>query len=194
MIKRTRKYYAPQNENIEHQCDHPDCHEKGEYKAPKDRRLKEYYWFCLKHVQEYNAKWNYYAGETPEEEAEQVKRKMHFNRKFQSKVHYQFGYDLWDDAEFFDRGYARNTDSNEEYSRDGIYFTVQERQYIRVLEMNIRDITPDSLKKQYKKMAKKYHPDINRDDEKAEEKFKQISAAYHALKDKFDRLPNYDFD
>ncbi|MBR1756260.1 MAG: DnaJ domain-containing protein [Alphaproteobacteria bacterium] len=194
MIKRTRKYYAPQNENVEHQCDHPGCHEKGEYKAPKDRRLKEYYWFCLKHVQEYNAKWNYYAGETPEEEAEQVKRKMHFNRKFQSKVHYQFGYDLWDDAEFFDRGYARNTDSNEEYSRDGIYFTVQERQYIRVLEMNIRDITPDSLKKQYKKMAKKYHPDINRDDEKAEEKFKQISAAYHALKDKFDRLPNYDFD
>ena len=194
MIKRTRKYYAPQNENVEHQCDHPGCHEKGEYKAPKDRRLKEYYWFCLKHVQEYNAKWNYYAGETPEEEAEQVKRKMHFNRKFQSKVHYQFGYDLWDDAEFFDRGYARNTDSNEEYSRDGIYFTVQERQYIRVLEMNIRDITPDSLKKQYKKMAKKYHPDINRDDEKAEEKFKQISVAYHALKDKFDRLPNYDFD
>ncbi len=194
MIKRTRKYYTPQNENVEHQCDHPGCHEKGEYKAPKDRRLKEYYWFCLKHVQEYNAKWNYYAGETPEEEAEQVKRKMHFNRKFQSKVHYQFGYDLWEDAEFFDRGYARNTDSNEEYSRDGIYFTVQERQYIRVLEMNIRDITPDSLKKQYKKMAKKYHPDINHDDEKAEEKFKQISAAYHALKDKFDRLPNYDFD
>ena len=194
MIKRTRKYYAPQNENVEHQCDHPGCHEKGEYKAPKDRRLKEYYWFCLKHVQEYNAKWNYYAGETPEEEAEQVKRKMHFNRKFQSKVHYQFGYDLWDDAEFFDRGYARNTDSNEEYSRDGIYFTVQERQYIREVEMNIRDITPDSLKKQYKKMAKKYHPDINRDDEKAEEKFKQISVAYHALKDKFDRLPNYDFD
>ena len=43
-------------------------------------------------------------------------------------------------------------------------------------------------------MAKKYHPDINHEDEKAEEKFKQISAAYHALKDKFDRLPNYDFD
>lgn len=194
MIKRTKKYYAPQNENIEHLCDHPDCHEKGEYRAPKDRRLKEYYWFCLKHVQEYNAKWNYYAGETPEDEDEQIKRKMHFNRRFQSKVHYQFGYDLWDDAEFFDRGYSRNTDSNREYSRDGIYFTSQERQYIRILEMDIRDITPDSLKKQYKKMAKKYHPDINHDDEKAEEKFKQISAAYHALKDKFDRIPNYDFD
>jgi curved DNA-binding protein CbpA len=193
MIRRTKKYYAPQNDKVEHQCDHPDCHEKGEYRAPKDRRLKEYYWFCLQHVQEYNARWNYYAGETDEDEAEEIKRKMHFGKGFRSRVRYQFGYDLWDEAAFFDDGYTRNTDSNYEYSRDGIYFTAQERMYIRILEMNIRDITPDSLKKQYKKLAKKYHPDINREDEKAEEKFKQISAAYQALKEKFERLPNYDF-
>lgn len=194
MQKRTKKYYAPQNENTEHQCDHPGCSEKGEYRAPKDRRLKEYYWFCLKHVQDYNAKWNYYAEETDAEEAEQIRRKMHFRRGFKSKVHYQFGYDLWDDAEFFDSGYARNTDSNQEYSRDGIYFTSQERMYVRILEMNVSDMTPDSLKKQYKKLAKRYHPDINREDENAEEKFKQISLAYHALKDKFERLPDYDID
>ena len=41
-------------------------------------------------------------------------------------------------------------------------------------------------------MAKKYHPDINKDDENAEEKFKQISSAYKALSDKFERIPNYD--
>ena len=40
-------------------------------------------------------------------------------------------------------------------------------------------------------MAKKYHPDVNKDDEKAEEKFKSISEAYQHLKDKFERLPNY---
>lgn len=194
MIKRTKKYYVPQNDYTEHRCDHHGCTEKGEYRAPKDKTLKEYYWFCLKHVQEYNAQWNYYDGENDEDEPEQVKRKMHFSKGFRSKVRYQFGYDLWDEAEFFDSGYARNTDSNHEYSRDGIYFTTQERMYIRILEMNIRDITPDSLKKQYKKLAKKYHPDINHEDEKAEEKFKQISVAYQALKEKFERIPNYDFD
>ena len=62
------------------------------------------------------------------------------------------------------------------------------------MEMDIKDINPDSLKKQYKKLAKKYHPDINRDDKEAEEKFKNISAAYQALCDKFDRIPNYDME
>lgn len=192
MIKRTKKYYAPQNDGVAHKCDHPDCQEKGEYRAPKDRRLKEYYWFCLKHIQEYNAKWNYYAGEETAEEEEQIKQKMHFKRAFRSKVRYQFGYDLWDEAAFFDEGYASNSDSNGEYSKDGIYFTTEERRCLRILEMNVRDVTPDSLKKQYKTLAKKYHPDINKDDENAEEKFKQISAAYQALCDKFERLPNYD--
>ena len=193
MAKRTKKYYAPQNEDMPHQCDHPGCTEKGEYRAPKNRRLKEYYWFCLKHVQEYNAKWNYYEGEGLEDEAEEAKRKMYFRGGFSSKVHYQFGYDLWDEASFFDAGYSNNTDSNHEYSRDGIYFTYEERKCIRLLEMDIREVTPDSLKKQYKKLAKKYHPDINKEDTGAEEKFKQISAAYQALKEKFARIPNYDF-
>ena len=188
MIKRTKKYYAPQNENTEHKCDYPGCHDRGEYRAPKDRRLKEYYWFCLKHVQEYNAKWNYYDGEEVRENIDETLRKMHFGRGFKSKVHYQFGYDLWDEAEFFDDGYSRYQENSAEYSRDGIYFTTEERKYIRLLELNVRDITPEILKKQYKKLAKKYHPDLNKEDETAEEKFKQISAAYHALKEKFERI------
>lgn len=193
MIKRTKKYYAPQNENVEHKCDHPGCDAKGEYRAPKDRRLKEYYWFCLKHVQEYNAKWNYYDGKNADQDAEETLHKMHFGRGFKSKVHYQFGYDLWDEAEFFDDGYSRKQEHSAEYSRDGIYFTTEERRYIHLLELNVRDITPDILKKQYKKLAKKYHPDLNQEDETAEEKFKQISIAYHALKEKFERILFYDF-
>ncbi|MFR0737520.1 MAG: hypothetical protein ACLSHR_11630 [Oscillospiraceae bacterium] len=66
-IKRPRKYFAPQNEGMERKCDHPGYEKAGEYRAPKDRKLKDY-WFCLEHVQEYNAQWNYYAGEIPEED------------------------------------------------------------------------------------------------------------------------------
>lgn len=190
MIKRTGKYFAPQNGDVSHVCDCPGCNEKGEYRAPKDRNLKEYYWFCLKHVQEYNAKWNYYAdGGNPDED--EIKQKR-FKKHFRSKVRYQFGYDLWEEAEFFADGYANNTDSNREYSEDGVYFTTEERKFVKTLEMDIWRVTPENVKKQYKILAKKYHPDINRDDENAEEKFKQISAAYHALMEKFSRLPNYD--
>ncbi len=192
MKKRTKKYYAPQNDSTEHQCDCEGCTEKGEYRAPKDRKLKEYYWFCLKHVQEYNAKWNYYADGDPEEEAEQIRKKMHFSKGFRSKVRYQFGYDLWEEASFFDSDYSSASDSSVEYSSDGIYFTREERQCVKTMELDIRDINPTELKKQYKKLAKKYHPDVNKQDENAEEKFKQISIAYQTLCDKFDRLPNYD--
>ena len=193
MKKRTKKYYAPQNENTEHVCDFPGCCEKGEFRAPKDRSLKEYYWFCLKHVQEYNAKWNYYAGgDDDEDEKERARQKMHFGRGFKSKIRYQFGYDLWEEAQFFDSDYADNYASGGEYSSDGIYFTVDERKYLKILDINIKEITPEILKKKYKSLAKKYHPDLNRGDKDAEEKFKQISAAYQALTDKFARIPNYD--
>ena len=191
MLKRTKKYYAPQNENVVHKCDFPGCAEKGEYRAPKDRKLKDYYWFCLKHVQEYNAKWNYYGdGENAAEDEENLRHKMHF-KKFRSKGRYQFGYDLWEEAEFFDSDYSNPSDSSREYSADGIYFTVEERRCVKTLELDVRDLTPEKLKKQYKILAKKYHPDVNQKDENAEEKFKQISAAYHLLLDKFSRLPNY---
>lgn len=189
--KRTRKYYAPQNEAKDvHICDHPGCQEKGEYRAPKDRTLKDYYWFCLKHVEEYNQKWNYYADGYVDEDENQNKKR--FYHRFKSKVRYQFGYDLWEEAAFFDDGYDSPSDGNREYSSDGIYFTVEERKYIHVLEMDIREVNPDLLKKQYKKLAKKYHPDVNKGDAEAEEKFKQIAAAYHHLKEKFERIPNYD--
>ena len=192
MIKRTRKYYAPQNEDGEHVCEHEGCTEKGEYRAPKDRSLKEYYWFCLRHVQEYNAKWNYYSGDEAEDEKEKVRKKMHFGRGFKSKVRYQFGYDLWEEAQFFDSDYADNYASGGEYSADGIYYTVEERRCLKILEIDLKEINPESLKKKYKTLAKKYHPDVNRGDKEAEEKFKQISAAYQTLSDKFSRIPNYD--
>ena len=47
-----------------------------------------------------------------------------------------------------------------------------------------KNATDDELKKAYKKLAKKYHPDLNRDDPKAAEaKMKEINVAYDILKD-----------
>jgi molecular chaperone DnaJ len=46
-----------------------------------------------------------------------------------------------------------------------------------------RDASADALKKSFRKLAKKYHPDRNPDDQKAEKKFKDLNEAYEVLKD-----------
>ncbi|AQS86076.1 MAG: molecular chaperone DnaJ [Acetobacter aceti] len=54
--------------------------------------------------------------------------------------------------------------------------------YYAVLEVT-REVSSDELKKAYRKLAMKYHPDRNAGDASAEERFKQINEAYDILKD-----------
>ena len=175
--QRRSKYYNPQRESQEYKCDFPGCDKCGEYKAPKDRSLKEYYWFCLEHVQAYNAKWNYYDGDFEDEPEDDKKSRMHF-KNYRSKVNYQFGYKIKDDFEFFGN-YAGNF-----ASRNEIYYTEKEKEFLQIMELSGNDISIPLLKKQYKKLVKKYHPDVNHEDKDAEEKFKQLSIAYRALVEK----------
>jgi len=51
--------------------------------------------------------------------------------------------------------------------------------------------TPEEIKKAYRKLAMKYHPDRNKGNKEAEEKFKQISEAYAVLSDK-EKRQQYD--
>jgi len=46
-----------------------------------------------------------------------------------------------------------------------------------------RGATNDEIRKAYRKLAKKYHPDMNPGDRKAEDKFKEITAAHEVLSD-----------
>src|ERR1700724_2551762 len=43
--------------------------------------------------------------------------------------------------------------------------------------------TPEEIRKAFRKLARKYHPDVNPGDKKAEEKFKEISEANDILSD-----------
>jgi len=60
--------------------------------------------------------------------------------------------------------------------------TMTEVDYYEVLEVS-RDCSGAELKKSYRKLAMKYHPDRNPDDKEAEEKFKIVNEAYQVLSD-----------
>ncbi len=65
-----------------------------------------------------------------------------------------------------------------------------EKDYYKVLAV-AKDASPDEIKKSYRKLARKYHPDANKGNASSEERFKEISEAYNVLSDE-KRRKEYD--
>ena len=69
----------------------------------------------------------------------------------------------------------------------------EKRDYYEVLGVD-KNASEDEIKRAYKKLARKYHPDMNPGDKEAEEKFKEINEANEVLSDpekkaRYDQLP-----
>ena len=66
------------------------------------------------------------------------------------------------------------------------------RDYYKVLGVD-KGASDKDIKRAYRRLARKYHPDVNPDDKQAEERFKELNEAYQVLSDsekrqKYDRL------
>src|SRR3954454_10575826 len=68
--------------------------------------------------------------------------------------------------------------------------TQNKRDYYEVLSVS-REATDDEIKRSYRKLAVKFHPDKNPDDPPAEEQFKELGEAYDVLMDA-DKRAAYD--
>lgn len=162
-------------------CDHAECQEEGLYPAPKNRdQLREFYWFCLEHVRAYNASWNYYAGMNEGEiEADRYNASKWerptwpLGQKIKQHI---FFHHQGDPLGIFHEAFTKQQRSSSWFAPNS-----PENKALQTLELSW-PLTETDLKKRYKELAKKSHPDINQQDPHANETFKKINEAYVVLK------------
>lgn len=156
-------------------CDHHGCPASGLYPAPK-RNSNQRYHFCLEHVREYNKKWNYFDGYTPEEMYQQMQKDSAWDRPtWPSSIPLKLEARLHEFVRKFtkDTGSApiRNTPvTKEAKALETLGLTAQADQ--------------KTIKTRYRELVKKYHPDKNPDNPKAAERFKIVAEAYMVLQTK----------
>lgn len=173
-------------------CDMPGCKTAGEHKAPKARDLSDYYWFCMDHVREYNAAWNFFSGMSDKEVEDYVVRSMHGDRP-------TWRYDLdgaredilrratWKTYRFTEQEPPKDFRARQ---ADGLTRNTPEFQALALLGLE-PPVDLRVIKARYRDLAKKHHPDANNGSPQSEELLKSINMAYTILKlayEKYDAL------
>jgi DnaJ domain len=156
-------------------CEWIGCDRDGLYRAPRSRQeLRQYWWFCLQHVREYNATWNYYAGMSDNE----VEADVRFDTVWQ-RPSWPLGaairYTQWRARPVGD-GFGPFQETKTPARSQ---LTAEERALL-VLELQ-PPVTVKIVKMRYKELVKLHHPDANGGDKASEERFKQINDAYRTV-------------
>lgn len=167
-------------------CAAPDCPAAGEYRAPKDRSLREYLWFCLEHVRQYNAGWDFYRGMGPAD-IESAIRLDAVGQRPTWPLGRLGGIRLDPERVADPLGILRDTALQEKRRTPPRAEAPPElRVALGLLELEW-PLDPATLKARYKELAKRYHPDANGGDRSAEDRFKDINRAYSLLRSRVGR-------
>lgn len=168
-------------------CDYPGCTVAGEFRAPMGRdREGEYFCFCLDHVREYNASYNYFSGMTPEAMA-RYQRDAAVGHRPTWAIGGMAAARAWQGSDdpsrfsdplgLFGRRKGPAAPSEPPRPRHGIAAR-------KALDQLGLDETADAetIRTRYKNMVKRLHPDANGGDRSLEDKLREIIRAYNYLK------------
>ena len=169
-------------------CDSPKCNEKGEYRAPKSRvMLNKYFYFCLDHIKEYNKSWDFYKGMSVEQIENSMRSDTFWDRpSWPLKNSFK---NIFDEFNEYIEDFVKNDDDkiNDTFFKNKLLdesLTIEEAKALKELDLKM-PISLEKIKKNYKKLVKIFHPDVNGNNKDAEEKFKQINESYKLLLKKF---------
>lgn len=176
-------------------CEMPGCPQRGEHKAPKDRALSEHYWFCLDHIRDYNKAWNFFEGMSAADVDEHMRKSMYGDRPT-----WKHGVNGTAEDTLYRKAWQTYNHNDEPPPRDekkphsyppGENRNTPEFEAMALMGLEA-PVTLKTVKKRYKELAKKHHPDLNRGCPKSENLLKEINMAYTILKlayEKFETLP-----
>jgi len=184
-----KKHFSWERKKSVNICDHANCTERGEYRAPISRlRLNEYYLFCLKHVAIYNKSWDFYRGLNVDQIELSIRKDAVWDRPSwplkgnPSNIMNQLREFLNNDYSLFEKekdlqDFLKNKIIDEK-------LTNEEQKSLKILSLSM-PISVDEIKKKYKKLVKIFHPDVNDNNKEAEKQFKEINEAYKTLLKRF---------
>ena len=165
-------------------CDWNKCNKSGEYKAPVERdNSKKYRLLCLEHIKEFNKNWNYFNGMNDQQIYNFIKSDTTWHKPTQSFGSVDnFFKVLWNNT-------LKNDSQNNELdpSFDNMRqfrFDQNDIKSFRILGLNV-GVKWSNVQKKFKKLVKKFHPDMNSGDKKFEDKLKNITLAYTQLKNTY---------
>ena len=181
MKKKATDSYIFFDKADERKCDEKNCKEPGEFFAPKSPNSSEKYLFCSKHIKLYNKRWNFFAGKSQNEIYEFQKNDIFegkptkpFSTGSASKINFEFDI-IFDTQKLKFRKKRKGFENKENYS-----FNEQIENSLIILKLE-PNFSEDQLKARYKKLVKKYHPDVKNNINNKEKKMKEINKAYKIL-------------
>ena len=169
-------------------CQHPGCSEAGEFRAPMGRfREGQYFCFCLEHVREYNATYNYFNGMSAEAMALYQRDALVGHRPTWSMGVSRGAKSFREDGDdpsrigaplgMFHSSIRRNSSDASRKPRYGL------AALNALYELGLDDsVDMAMIKTRYKDLVKRLHPDANAGDRSNEDKLREIIRAYHYLK------------
>ena len=166
-----------QKENNPRSCYNPDCKELGIYPAPKSKEnLREYLYFCINCIREFDKSWNYFEGLNEQELEIEIRKSTTWNRpswKFGTK---NLNYD-------FEKAFRQFNDQKKLDENKNVSKKIKDAFNLLDLDLNS---TPDEIKRRYKNLAKKWHPDVQQNETNHNKnKFIDITNAYKTILDSF---------
>ena len=171
-------------------CDWNKCTNEGLYKAPKEKdNSKNFRLLCLTHIKEFNKNWNYFSGMDDGQVIEFLKSDMIWHKPTQSfSSSDNFFKILWNNAlkdEMDKLKLNKHLDSMNKFR-----FTSNDIKAFAILGVTV-GLKWTKIHEKFKKLVKKFHPDMNSGNKKFEDKLKIITLAYTQLKNTYREKIDY---